>query len=56
MIKEISKKELEGLYRKHTNLKVCEILGVSKVTLIKMIDDSGIEKKGKGNARKYLVT
>ena len=54
-MKEITVKELEDLYRSHTNNELMKILGVSMVTLIKMIDNAGIKKKGKGYAQKYLV-
>lgn len=46
---EITKNELEKLYRENTNDKVCETLGMSKATLIKYLNEAGIELKGKGN-------
>ncbi len=55
MIKEISKEELENIYTSNTNEKACEILGVSKVTLIKMVTEAGIELKGKHAGRKYRI-
>lgn len=55
MRNNISKEELEKIYLDNTNDKAAEILQVSKVTLIKMINDAGIEQKGKGYAQKYIV-
>ena len=52
---EMTKQELEDLYHKHTNMDLCEILNVSQPTLLKMLDEAGIEKKGKGYAQKYLI-
>ena len=51
----ITKDELRRLYLSQTNKELAEYLGVSRVTLIRMIDEAGIEKKGKGYAQKYLV-
>jgi predicted DNA-binding protein (UPF0251 family) len=45
---EISKKELEDLYWNNTNEYAAEKLGVSQVTLLRYIDEAGIEHKGKG--------
>lgn len=55
MIKEISKVELKKIYIQNTNDKACKILGVSKVTLIKMVSEAGIELKGKHSGRKYRI-
>ena len=55
MRNNISKEELEKIYFDNTNEDAAEILGVSKVTLIKMINDAGIDQKGKGYAQKYLI-
>ena len=55
MRENITKEQLQKIYEENTNDKACEILGVSKVTFIKMIDDSGIKRKGKGYAQKYLI-
>jgi len=54
---KISKEKLEKLYRENTNEYVCEQLGISHVTLIKMIEDAGIKKKEKGGGftQKYKV-
>lgn len=54
-MKNITKKELEKIYMENTNDEACKILGVSKVTLLKMIDDAGIRKKGKGFTQKYMI-
>lgn len=56
-MEKISKDELEKLYRENTNKDVCQKLDISHVTLIKMIEDAGIEKKEKGGGftKKYEV-
>lgn len=46
---ELTKKELERIYLYNTNDKACEILGVTKVTLLKYVRAAGIKTKGKGN-------
>ena len=51
----ISKENLEKIYIENTNKKASEILGVSEITLVKMINDAGIEKKGKGYSQKYFI-
>ena len=52
---EISRDELEKIYYDNTNLRAAEILEVSKVTLIEMIDRAGIKRKEKGNKSKYEI-
>lgn len=54
---KISKERLEKLYRENTNKDVCEKLNISHVTLIRMVEDAGIEKKEKGGGftKKYEV-
>ena len=51
----ISKEELEKIYTENTNKEAAELLGISTVTLIKLVNDAGIEQKGKGYAQKYFV-
>jgi hypothetical protein len=46
---KLTKKELESIYYENTNDRACEILGVTKVTLLKYIRLAGIKTKGKGN-------
>lgn len=46
---EITKSDLEKIYYNNTNDKACEILNISKVTLLKYIKQAGIIQKGKGN-------
>ena len=55
MPKEISKEELKKIYYDNTNLEAAEILGVSKTTLIEMINRAGIKRKEKGNKSKYEI-
>ena len=55
MLKKITKEKLERIYKNNTNVKACEILGVSKITFMAMIERAGIEKKGKGNKNKYEI-
>jgi len=56
-MENISREELEELYNNNTNEYVCNKLGISHVTLIKFIQDSGIKKKEKGGGftKKYTV-
>lgn len=46
----ITKEELERKYRSMKNEDLASELGVSVVTLLKLLDESGIERKGSGNA------
>lgn len=52
---EMTKEELEKLYYETTNDKVCEILGVSKCTLVSMLNRAGIKLKGKGSRLKWNI-
>lgn len=45
---ELTKQKLQELYENNTNDKLCEILGVSKATLLKYLKDAEIPLKGKG--------
>lgn len=44
----IEKTELEKMYNSMSNSALAAKLGVSIVTLLKLLTDSGIELKGKG--------
>jgi DNA-binding Xre family transcriptional regulator len=44
----INKKELTKLYNSMSNKNLAEKLGISIVTLLKLLKDSSIELKGKG--------
>ena len=55
MNNEITKEQLEKIYKENTNSTACEILGVSKITFMGMIERAGIRKKGKGNKNKYEI-
>lgn len=46
----LSKKELEDKYRNMNNDDLAAELNISIPTLLKLIDDAGIERKGSGNA------
>lgn len=46
---KITKEYLRDLYQNKTNDEAAKELGVSIVTLLKMIDDNGIERKGSGS-------
>ena len=48
---EITRDELEALYLSNTNKAVCEKLGISVNTLLKYLDQCGIERKGMGNPK-----
>ena len=55
MRKQIDKEKLEKIYYEHTNFDAAFLLGISEITLVKMVEDAGIKKKGKGFAQKYFV-
>ncbi len=46
---EITRKGLRDLYRNKTNDEAAKELGVSIVTLLRMVDEAGIERKGSGS-------
>ncbi len=55
----ISKSELEKLYNSNFNSFVCKKLGISKTTLITLLKENNIPRKGKGNGepkRKIEIT
>ena len=45
---EVTKEELKDWYYSMTNAELCKKLGVSKITMIKLVKESGIKLKGKG--------
>lgn len=47
--KQITKTELEKLYRSSKNTDLAEQLGISVPTLIRYVSEAGIELKQKGN-------
>lgn len=54
----LTKKELESLYYNNPNSFLREKLGITNPTLIKLLRENGIEKKGKGKwkeGRKKIV-
>jgi len=55
MRKKISKEELEKIYYEHPNFDAAFLLGISEITLVKIVKEAGIKTKGKGYARKYFV-
>ncbi len=52
---DMTKKKLEEIYNNNTNDKVCEMLGISKATLIKYLNDYNIKLKGKGAKKKIRI-
>jgi hypothetical protein len=54
-MKQISKEQLEKLYRNNPNKKCCKILGVAETTLLTLLAEAGIEKKGKGNCKRKKI-
>lgn len=46
---ELTKKELQDMYLSMSNKELATKLGVSVVTLSKLIKDNNIKPKGKGN-------
>jgi len=55
MREKLSKEELKKIYYEHTNFDAAILLGISEITLVKMVKDAGIKTKGKGYAQKYFV-
>jgi hypothetical protein len=49
---ELTKAELERLYKSENNHFVCEKLKISQPTLIKYLKENGIPMKGKGSGNK----
>ena len=47
---EITKEELQKMYNSMSNRDLMKELDVSMPTLMRIIDDAGIERKGMGNA------
>lgn len=47
---EITRAELERMYNSMSNKDLMNELDVSMPTLMRIIDDAGIERKGPGNA------
>lgn len=47
---EITKENLEKMYNSMRNEELCKELDVSYPTLMRILDDAGIERKGSGNA------
>ena len=45
----IKKEKLEKMYRSMSNTELCKKLGISYPTMLKLIDEAGIQKKGSGN-------
>ena len=52
-MKTITRRELEKLYRENTNKYVCDLLGITKVTLVTLLKKNNIPLKGKGNRFGY---
>ena len=52
---EIKKEELEKLYREKTNIEVCNILGITKPTLSKILKANNILLKGKGKSKIKVI-
>jgi hypothetical protein len=50
-MKQITKTELENMYRHNSNQEVCQMLGVSLPTLLSYLKEFGIVLKGKGNSK-----
>jgi len=55
MREKLSKEKLEKIYYEHSNFDAAFLLGISEITLVKIVNDAGIKTKGKGYARKYFV-
>jgi hypothetical protein len=54
-MKKITKEQLEKLYRNNPNKVCCKILGVAETTLLTLLAEAGIEKKGKGNCKRKKI-
>lgn len=46
---KITKEKLEEMYHSMNGKDLCKKLGVTYPTLLKLIDEAGIERKGSGN-------
>lgn len=46
---EITKESLKSLYHGKTNKEAAKELGISVPTLLKMVKEAGIKKKGQGS-------
>lgn len=56
-MEKITKEELSKIYYSNTNKEAMKILGVCQDTLIRMVEDAGLQLKGKAyGKRKYTVT
>lgn len=55
LIKRITRKEFEEMYRTMTVKKMSQILGVSSTTIYSVIRDMKIEKKGKKQVWRKLI-
>ena len=55
MVVEIKKTDLEKKYYNMTNDDLAAELGIGQVTLVKLLQDSGIKMKGKGRHRKKKI-
>lgn len=54
-MKKITREQLDKLYRNNTNKDCCKILGVAETTLLTLLVEAGIEKKGKGNCKRKKI-
>lgn len=55
LIKKITRKEFEEMYRTMTVKRMSQILGVSSTTIYSVIRDMKIEKKGKKQVWRKLI-
>ena len=55
LIKKISKKQFEEMYRNMTVRQMSHLLGVSSTTIYSVIRDMGIQKKGKKQVWRKLI-
>jgi len=54
-MKKITKQQLQELYKNNPNKDCCKILGVAETTLLTLLAEAGIEKKGKGNCKRKKI-
>lgn len=47
MTTQVTKEELEMMYLKYSVRRTAKVLGVSSGTVLKLIDEAGIKRKGK---------
>lgn len=48
----ITKEQLQKLYDENLSKEVCKMLGITNTTLVRYLDQFGIQRKGRGGSKK----